>query len=151
MIKDRLAELGYEFTPAPLLVLDRFHAATRYGDLIYTAGQVSHLGDEAIRGKVGKDVDVATAKRAAELCTVNCLRAVAAIADVDKIVQVVKIIGMVNTAEDFTDTASVINGSSEMLVKIFGDLGYQHSRSAVGMATLAQDYSVEIEMIVAVR
>jgi enamine deaminase RidA (YjgF/YER057c/UK114 family) len=151
MITRRLAELGFRLQPAPLMVLDRFHVATRHGDLVYTSGQVSDLDGEAVRGKVGRDINVATARRAAQLCTVNCLRAVAAVSDVDRIDSIVKIIGMVNVADGFTDTASVINGCSEMLVDVFGEAGYSHARSAVGMAVLAQDYSVEIEMIVAVR
>ncbi|MEP5612078.1 MAG: RidA family protein, partial [Cyclobacteriaceae bacterium] len=96
-ITDKLKELGYEYEPAPLEVFD-FHQAVRTGDLIYTSGQVSGLGEVAIKGKVGLDVDLDTAYKAAELCAYRCLMAVGAIADVNDIVKVVKVLGMVNVA-----------------------------------------------------
>lgn len=149
MLAERLAELGYEFEPAPLVVLDRFHAAVRSGNLVFTSGQIPVLGDLTIQGKVGDDVDLATAQKAAEICTVNCLRAVAAVADLESITQILKVVGMVNVADDFNDTSGVINGCSDFLRQLFGDIGLQHARSAVGMV-LPGNWAVEIEMVVAV-
>jgi enamine deaminase RidA (YjgF/YER057c/UK114 family) len=150
MLKEKLTDLGYNFDPTPLVVLERFHAAVRHGDLVFTSGQIPVLGDERIQGKVGHEVDLATAQRAAELCTVNCLRAVATVIDVESVAQVVKVFGMVNVAEGFNDTSGVINGCSELLGRLFGETGTRHARSAVGMV-LPGNWAVEIDMVVAVR
>lgn len=133
----------------PASPASRFHTAVRAGNLVLTSGQVPSVGDLQIRGKVGRDIDLRTAQKAAELCAVNCLRAVSAVADLESIERVVKVFGMVNVAPDFNDTASVINGCSDFLQAVLGDRGGHHARSAVGM-TLPGDWVVEIEMIVAV-
>jgi len=148
MIIEKLAELGYTFEPAPLEILT-FHAATKIGNLVYTSGQIPSLNDTQIKGKVGDDVDLATAQKAAEICAFNCLRAIGAVADIESIVRVVKVLGMVNVAPGYNDTSSVINGASEFLTKVFGDKGF-HARSAVGLV-LPSDWAVEVEMIVAVE
>ena len=144
MIKERLKELGYEYEPAELKFMS-FHSASRVGNLIFTSGQIPALGETVIKGKVGTDVDVETAKKAAEICAYKCLCAAGAVVDIESIKRVVKITGMVNTAEGFNDTTGVINGCSEFINKIFGeDTG--HVRSAAGM-TLPADFAVEVEMI----
>ncbi len=148
MIKQRLAELGYTYEPANLKVAT-FHAATRVGNLIFTSGQVSRLDKLEIRGKVGADVDLATAQKAAEICAYNCLRAAGAVADINSITRVVKVLGMVNVADGFDKTSDVINGCSDFLNKVFGPNGY-HARSAVGMV-LPANWAVEIEMVLAIE
>ena len=72
MIIERLKELGYEFNASPLEIMT-FHAATRQGNLVFTSGQIPALGEVAIKGKVGTDVDLETAQRASEICAFNCL------------------------------------------------------------------------------
>ena len=148
MIVQKLAELGYTYEPARLEILT-FHSATRVGDLVFTSGQIPLLGDVAIKGKVGADVDLETAKKAAEICAFNCLRAAGAVVDIESITRVVKVLGMVNVAEGFDKTAEVINGCSEFLRKVFGENGY-HARSAVGMV-LPSNWAVEIEMVMAIE
>ncbi len=145
MIVQRLAELGYDFQPSPLNVLT-FHAAVRVGDLVFTSGQIPSLDGVQIKGKVGTDIDLATAQKAAEICAFNCIRAVGAVADIGTIKRIVKVFGMVNVADGFDDTSSVINGCSEFLTKLLGDGGY-HARSAVGVV-LPGNWSVEVEMVV---
>jgi enamine deaminase RidA (YjgF/YER057c/UK114 family) len=146
----KLAALGYEFTPAPIQTgTFPFHSAVRHGDLVFTSGQIPLLGDVQVKGLVGSDLTLEEAKYAAEVCAVNCLRAVTAVADVDRIDRIIKLFGMVNTAPGFNDTSGVINGASELMVKLFGDKGY-HARSAVGMV-LPGNWAVEVEMVVAVR
>src|SRR3954462_179918 len=125
------SKLGYDLSAAPLQVLS-FHAATRVGDLVFTSGQIPSLGDVAIKGKVGADVDLATAQKAAEICAVNCLRAALAVANADEIERVAKLVGMVNVAEGFNDTSSVINGATDFLNAMFEGQP-SHARSAVGM------------------
>jgi enamine deaminase RidA (YjgF/YER057c/UK114 family) len=148
VISQRLSELGYPVDPVPRVTLARFHAATRVGDLVYTSGHIPAVGGREIRGKVGSDVDLATAQEAAALCAVNCLRAVGAVADIDAIDRVVKVLGMVNVAPGFDQTPDVIHGCSELLAQVLGPVGVGHARSAIGVV-LPYDWAVEIEMIVA--
>jgi len=148
MIIERLAELGYTYEPASLEILT-FHSATRVGNLVFTSGQIPLLGDIAIKGKVGADIDLETAKKAAEICAFNCLRAAGAVVDVESITRVVKVFGMVNVAEGFDNTSEVINGASEFVQKVFGEKG-GHARSAVGMV-LPSNWAVEVEMVLAVE
>lgn len=144
MIKERLLELGYTYQPADLKTLC-FNSAVRVGNLIFTSGQIPALGEIIIKGKVGKDIDVETAKKAAEICAYKCLCAAGSVVDVELIKRAVKVTGMVNAAEGFNDTTGVINGCSEFLNKIFGE-DNSHVRSAAGM-TLPSDFAVEVEMI----
>lgn len=149
MIVERLAALGYAYEPAPLAPYG-FHSAVRSGDLVFTSGQVSALGDRVIRGKVGTDVDLDTARTAAEICAVNCLRAFGAVVDIEDLGRVVKVLGMVNVADGFDDTSSVINGCSDFLRQALGDAGADHARSAVGVV-LPSGFAVEVEMVLEVR
>ncbi|GAB4112611.1 MAG: RidA family protein [Roseiflexaceae bacterium] len=144
-----LAKLGYTIEPAELFN-GKFASAVRTGNLIYTAGQVSRWGDDEIKGKVGADLTIEHGYLAARYAALNCLRAVKAITgDLDQIVRVVKVLGMVNVGAGFNNTPGVIHGCSDLLNEVFGPAG-QHARSAVGMV-LPFDYAVEIEMIVEVR
>ena len=144
MIEQRLKELGYEYEPAPLKILT-FHAAVRTGNLIFTSGQISWLGDTEIKGKVGTDIDLQTAQKAAEICAFNCIKAAGALVSPNDISRVVKVLGMVNAAPDFDQMSEVINGASEFYSKVFGDNGL-HARSAVGMS-LPSNWSVEVETV----
>jgi enamine deaminase RidA (YjgF/YER057c/UK114 family) len=147
MITARLAERGFVIgTPPPGNPL--FVPAVRAGNLVFTSGQLPMWGEEKITGKVGADVSMEQAQRAAELCAVNCLQAVGTVADPDSILRVVKVLGMVNVAPDFDDTADVINGCSELLRAVLADRG-EHARSAVGL-TVPGGWAVEIEMVVEV-
>lgn len=148
MIVERLREFGYEYEPASLETLT-FHSAARIGDLVFTSGQVPSLNGTQIKGQVGADIDLDTARKAAEICAFNCLRAVGAVADIEQIERIVKVLGMVNVAAGFDNTSSVINGCSEFLTSIFRDDGY-HARSAVGVV-LPNQWAVEVEMVVALR
>jgi enamine deaminase RidA (YjgF/YER057c/UK114 family) len=142
------ARLGYELTAAPLEVLS-FHAATRVGSLVFTSGQIPILGDVAIKGKVGADVDIETAKKAAEICAVNCLRAALAVAEASEIERVIKLVGMVNVAPGFNDTSTVINGATDFLNEVFKGQP-SHARTAVGMV-LPGDWAVEVELVLALK
>lgn len=145
----KLAVLGF---PIESVSLDngRFLQATRSGQLIFTAGQVSTSDKRVIRGKVGGDLTIEDGREAARLCTVNCLRAIRSlIGSIDHIKHIVKVFGMVNVGPGFDETPVVIDACSEMLVDVFGDAG-RHARSAVGM-TIPLNYAVEIEMIVEIE
>jgi enamine deaminase RidA (YjgF/YER057c/UK114 family) len=147
---ERLRELGYTLEPVELDA-GKIMLGVRSGNLIFTSGQVSRLGDVEIKGRLGADVSVEEGYKAAQLSTVACLNVVQALAggSLDNVVRVVKVLGMVNVAPGFVNTPAVIHGCSDMLLHVFGDSG-RHARSAVGM-TIPLDYAVEIEMIVEVR
>jgi enamine deaminase RidA (YjgF/YER057c/UK114 family) len=147
-IVEKLAQLGYIYEPATLQKRT-FHVAVRSGNLVFTSGQLPEVGDVSIKGKVGTDIDLPTAQKAAELCAFNCLRAVGAVVDVESISRVIKMFGMVNLGEGFTDTSGVINGATDLLNALFGP-EKTHARSAVGM-TLPANWAVEIELVVEVR
>ncbi|HMP38950.1 MAG TPA: RidA family protein [Roseiflexaceae bacterium] len=145
----KLTALGYRVEVVELNAGRLMHAV-RTGNLIYTSGQVSRWGDREIKGKLGTDLSVEQGYEAARLSALGCLSAVKTLAgSLDNVVQIVKVLGMVNVAPGFDNTPGVIHGCSDLLIEVFGDAG-RHARSAVGM-TLPFDYAVEIEMIVEVR
>lgn len=144
MIVDKIRELGYEFEPAPLQHRS-FHSAVRSGSLVFSSGQLPTHGDMQFKGRVGEDVDLPTAQKAAEVCAFNCLRAIGAVVDLEKVTRVVKVLGMVNVAPGFDDTPSVINGATDFFNKVFG-ADNTHARSAVGMI-LPNNWAVEVEIV----
>lgn len=125
--------------------------AVRTGQYIYTSGQLPVQGGQPIHtGKVGAEVSLEDAQAAARQCTLNALAAIRAITgELSAIKGIVKVTGFVASAPDFTAQPQVINGASELLGEVFGDVGV-HARSAVGVAVLPLDVPVEIEMIVEV-
>jgi enamine deaminase RidA (YjgF/YER057c/UK114 family) len=148
--KDRFVELGIELPPA-VTPQGAYVPAVRTGSLVYTAGQVPFVnGAVAATGKVGAEVSPEEAKGHARICALNALAAVDALVGIDSVVRIVKVVGFVASAEGFTGQPAVINGASELLGEIFGELG-QHARSAVGVAELPLGVPVEVEMIVEVR
>ena len=152
MIVERLAALGYHYEPMPLKggSTDQYDNAVRVGDLVFTAGQGPILNDVWVTGKVGPggEVDVETAQDAAALTAFNCLCAVGAVADIESVQRVVKVTGLVNVADGFSDAPSVLDGCSNLLNKVFLE-NPGHARSATG-TVVAFDLAVEIELVVAV-
>lgn len=148
--EEKLQQMGVTIEP---LELDtgKYVQAVRTGNLVFTAGQVSRWGDEAIKGKVGDDLTVEQGYEAAKLAALNCLRAVKAVTgSLDEIVRFVKVLGMVNVAPGFDNTPGVIHGCSDFLREVFGEEVGGHARSAVGM-TIPLGWAVEIEMVVEVK
>jgi enamine deaminase RidA (YjgF/YER057c/UK114 family) len=126
--------------------------AKQSGSLIFTAGQLPMVNGELIsKGLLGKDVEVEDANKAARICTLNALAAIkGVIGDLDRIKQIVRVVGYVASVPSFTQQPAVVNGASELLLEIFGEAG-KHARSAVGMAVLPFNASVEIELTVEVE
>lgn len=149
-VSSRLAELGIEL-PAVAVPLASYVPATRSGSYVYTSGQLPIVGGDLIAtGKVGSDIDEATAHECARICILNAIAAAAETAGgVDRILRIVKVVGFVASDPSFSGQPAVINGASDLLGEIFGDAGV-HARSAVGVAVLPKDAPVEIEMIVEV-
>ena len=150
-VEDRLAEVGITI-PDVVPPVASYLPATRSGNYIYTSGQLPFVAGELIAaGILGKDIDEETAAKCAEQCAVNAIAAAkSVIGDLDKIVRVVKVVGFVASAPDFTKQPVVINGASDLFIKAFGDAG-KHARSAVGVASLPLNTPVEVEVIFEVR
>jgi enamine deaminase RidA (YjgF/YER057c/UK114 family) len=147
---DRLAALGLELPPVAAPVA-AYQPAVRSGGHVYTSGQLPVVGGVlSVTGKVGADVTVEVAAAQARICALNALAAVHALVGLPSVVRVVKVLGFVASAPDFTGQPAVVNGASDLLGEVFGDLG-AHARSAVGVAVLPMDAPVEVEMVVEVR
>ncbi len=146
----RLIEMGLAL-PEVAAPLASYIPAQRSGNMVYTSGQLPLVDGELIAtGKVGADVDQETAIECARVCALNALAAiVSVVGDIDRVTQVVKVVGFVASAPDFTGQPAIINGTSDLLGEIFGEAGV-HARSAVGVAALPKDAPVEVEMIVEV-
>ncbi len=103
-----------------------------------------------VTGKVGGSVDIDVARHAARLTGLQLLASLQSeLGSLDRVVRVVKLLGMVNCAPGFNNTPRVIDGCSELFIEVFGEAG-RAARSAVGMAELPFDICVEIEAIVEV-
>ena len=148
-VEARLAELGLTL-PAVVPPLAAYQPAVRSGRYVYTSGQLPMVdGKLPVTGKVGAEVTPDEAKDLARTCALNALAAVKSVAgDLDRVARVVKVVGFVASASDFTGQPAVLNGASELLGHAFGDAGV-HARSAVGVAALPLDSPVEVEIIVA--
>ncbi|WP_327117198.1 RidA family protein [Streptomyces sp. NBC_01341] len=145
-VEAKLAELGLAL-PDVVPPLASYQPAVRSGVYVYTSGQLPMLdGKLAVTGKVGAEVTADEAKELARTCALNALAAVKSVAgDLDRIARVVKVVGFVASASDFTGQPGVINGASELLGAVLGDKGV-HARSAVGVAVLPLDAPVEVEI-----
>ena len=124
----------------------------RTGNLIYFSGSGPSVeGQGYIKGKLGKDMTIEQGKEAARITGINLIANLKnAVGDLNKVKRIVKVLGMVNSTEDFTDQPKVMNGFSDLMVAVFGEKG-KHARSAVGMVALPMNMAVEIEMIVEVE
>jgi len=147
-IDARLRELGIDIPEVASPVANYVPARTT-GSLLYTAGQLPFVdGALVATGKVGQDVSTSEAVELARICTLNALAAAQSVlGSLDRITQVVKVNGFVASSPDFIQQPTVLNGASELLGEIFGDIGI-HARAAVGVAVLPLDAPVELELIV---
>ncbi|GAB3119684.1 RidA family protein [Glaciibacter psychrotolerans] len=150
-IDARLAELGIEL-PAVVPPVAVYVPAVVSGSLVFTSGQLPMVaGALPALGKVGEGeglVPPADAKAYARISALNALAAIKAkIGSLDRITQIVKVVGFVASDPSFTGQPRVINGASEVLGEIFGEVGV-HARSAVGVSVLPLDSPVELELIV---
>ena len=148
--EDRLAELGLA-VPEVAKPVAAYVPAVISGDHVFTSGQLPmRNGELMVTGKVGGEVSPEEATACAQQCVLNAIAAVkSVIGDLDKVVQVVKVVAFVASTPDFTGQPQVANGASELLGKVFGDAGI-HARSAVGVPVLPLDSPVEVELVVRV-
>ncbi|RPH99132.1 MAG: RidA family protein [Zetaproteobacteria bacterium] len=149
-IEQELQKMGFTLpTPKPLAA---YIPAVKVGNLVWTAGQGPTAdGKPLFTGKLGRELTEEQGYKAAQICIVNCLGCVkSVVGDLDKIERIVKLLGFVASVEGFTRQPWVMNGASELLVKLFGERG-QHARSAIGTNELPLGIPVEVEMIVQVE
>jgi enamine deaminase RidA (YjgF/YER057c/UK114 family) len=148
----RLKELKLTL-PSPAKPVANYVGAVRVGSLLFVSGHGPiRDGRPTLRGKLGKDLSVEQGYQAAREVGLNLLSTVqVALSSLDKVKRVVKVLGMVNSAEGFGDQPKVINGFSDLMVEVFGEAIGKHARSAVGMAELPMGIPIEIEMVLEVE
>jgi enamine deaminase RidA (YjgF/YER057c/UK114 family) len=147
-IEERLETLGITLpeTPSPMA---NYVPYVRTGNLLYLSGQGPRYDDKQFKtGKVGADVTADDAYQHARLVGLQLLSVArtALDGDLSRVRRVVKLLGMVNSTPDFQKQPQVINGCSDLFVEVFGEIG-RHARSAVGMGSLPNNITVEIEAI----
>jgi enamine deaminase RidA (YjgF/YER057c/UK114 family) len=147
-IEARLKELGIEL-PVPAAPVANYVPFTTSGNLVFISGQVCQWnGEFRFIGKLGAAIGIADGQAAARLCAVNVLAhlRIACGGDLDRVRRCVQLRGFVNCSPDFTDMPQVVNGASDLMVAVFGDIG-RHARAAVGMNSLPVGVAVEVEAI----
>lgn len=149
--EEKIGELGLDLS-SPAAPVANYVPAVRTGNLVFLSGQGPRDAEGAfITGKVGSALSVDEAYAAARLVGIGLLAALRGeLGSLDRVVRVVKTLGMVNAEPGFTDHPRVINGTSDLFVEVFGDAG-RGARSAVGMGSLPDQIPVEVEMILEVR
>jgi enamine deaminase RidA (YjgF/YER057c/UK114 family) len=142
-VPEKLKDLGIEL---PAVTPGKLAPAVQTGNLVYTSGATSR-----ITGKVGGAVSVEQGYEAAKQAIIGCLASIQwKVGDLNKVTRVVKLLGMVNCAEGFSNTPAVIHGATDTLIAVFGQEKGWHARSAIGVYQLPGDAAVEIELIVEV-
>ena len=146
----KLAELGLRLPPA-MAPIASYVPTVEHGGMLYISGQISFADGEVLTGRLGDDLDVDAARKAAEACGLALLAQMqAALGSLDRVERVVKLGGFVTSSPEATDQPAVINGASDLMVAVFGDAG-KHARAAVGVPALPRGAAVEVDAIVAVR
>ena len=147
-VEVRLAALGLT-VPGLAAPVAAYVPAVLTGNYVFTSGQLPFVdGVLPCIGQVGAEVSAEEAAELARRCALNAIAAVkSVITDLDRVVRIIKVVGFVASAPDFTGQPGVMNGASNLLGEAFGDAGV-HARSAVGVAVLPLDSPVEVEMIV---
>lgn len=147
----RIEELGLEIPPAPAPG-GNYVPTMRVGNLVYTAGTICIKdGQMTHEGQVGGERTIEEGYAGAQVCALNLLAAIRAeVGSLDNIDHFVSVSGYVNGVSGFADSPAVVNGTSDLLLKIFGDAG-QHVRAAVAVAGLPKNSTVEVQCVVAVK
>lgn len=150
LIERRMAELGIEL-PVPQTPVANYVGAVLSGNLLFLSGRGPLAADGTMMtGIVGKDVTVEAAYGHARLTGLQLIATMKAeLGDLDRVARIVKVLGMVNAVPGFGQQPAVINGCSDLFVEVFGERG-RHARSAVGMGSLPNNITVEIEAVVEV-
>ncbi len=150
-IENKLTELGITL-PDPPAAAGSYVPTVRTGNLLYCAGTICFVnGKMTHSGQVGKEQTVETAKKSAEICALNTLANIkAAVGSLDQVTRIVFVSGFVNAVDNFTDSPAVINGASDLFLKIFGDAG-KHARAAVAVNGLPRGSTTEVQVVVELK
>jgi len=149
--ESKLAELGLTL-PQPPAAAGSYVPCVRTGNLLYCAGTLPILdGKLTHAGQVGREQTVQTGAKAAEACALNTLANIkAALGSLEGVARIVFVSGFVNAVDGFADSPAVINGASDLFVKVFGEAG-RHARAAVAVNGLPRGATAEIQVVVEVR
>ena len=149
--ESNLAQLGLVL-PNPPAAAGSYVPTVRTGNLLYCAGTICAVDGQMTHiGQVGKEQTVETAKKSAEICALNTLANIkAAVGSLDNVARVVMVNGFVNAVDGFADSPAVINGASELFLKVFGDAG-KHARAAVAVNGLPRGSTTEVQVIVELK
>jgi enamine deaminase RidA (YjgF/YER057c/UK114 family) len=149
--EERLTELGLTL-PTASAPLAAYAPTVRTGSYVYVSGQLPLIDGQLVAtGKVGAEIAPEQAKEMAAACALNALAAVRSeLGALSAVRRIVKVVGFVASAPDFSGQPEVVNGASELFTEVFGDAG-RHARSAVGVAVLPRNAPVEVEVIVEVE
>ena len=148
-VTERLSELGITL-PVVAAPVAAYVPAIRVGDQVWTSGQLPFVdGKLPAVGKLGADITVEQGADYARQAALNALAAVDALVGIYNVKRVLKVVGFVASADGFVEQPAVVNGASNLIGEIFGEVG-AHARSAVGVAELPLSSPVEIEIIVEV-
>ena len=141
----RLQQLGIVL-PKPAAPIANYVPFTRTGNLLIVSGQIAFGNDGLLTGILGKDMNIEAGKIAARACAINLLAQVAVALDNDwgRVTQVLRLGGFIQTDPAFTDIPNVMNGASDLMVDVFGDIG-RHARFAVGCSSLPLGSAVEVD------
>jgi len=150
-VEDKLKTLGLELPAAPVPV-GNYVPAVAVGNLVFTSGQTARInGVRRYVGKVGREVTPEEAYLSARDAALNCLACIKWVTgSLDRIKRIVKLLGFVNCIDGYEKQPAAINGASDLLEKLWGEVG-KHARSAVGVNALPSNVSVELEMVVEVE
>ncbi len=134
--------------PNPPKPAGSYIPAVRVGNILYISGQIPFVdGEIKCKGKLGKDVTVEEGYQAARVCGLNALSVLKnEIGDLHKVRRIVKLSGYVNGTEGFIDHPKVVDGASDLMSEVFGDVG-RHARIALGANSLPLGSAVEIDLI----
>ena len=150
-IKEKIESLGLTL-PVAALPVAAYVPAVRTGNLVFVAGQLPLVDGKIVKeGKVGKEVTPEEAKEMAQVCALNSLAAIALVADIDQIERIVRVGGFVNGIPGFFAIPPIINGASELFIKLFGEVYGKHARTAIGVAELPLNAPVEVEVLVQLK
>ena len=145
-ISARLKALGIDLPP-PGPPAAAYVMAASAGNMVFLSGHIARRDGKPWVGKLGQDMDTETGKAAARAIGIDLIATLQNhVGSLDKIKRIVKVMGLVNSTDQYTDQHLVINGCSELLVEVFGDAG-KHARSAFGVAQIPLGACVEIELI----
>jgi len=151
-VERRMAELKIEL-PNPGTPMANYIPAVRVGDLLFLSGQVcSWNGERRFVGKLGAEISLEQGKQAARICALNLLAQAKRFldGDLDRIARIVRLGGFVNAAPGFTEQPQVVNGASDLMVEVLGEMG-RHARTAVGVGSLPGGAAVEVDAILELR